>query len=249
VSELTPRALLLAMEGAAVNAWPALQTADIDGWLWRYTSGGSLRANSAATLAFNGRDCEAAIARVERLYREQGAPCRFTISDVSAPADLDGRLAARGYERGADHVTLAKPIAASAAMPDDVEVAHDPSPKWLEVYACGLTPDRRDIAPRILAGLPAQRTYFSCRRAQDVISSGLSVGEGALASVQCMATLPAARRGGGARSILRAIEACALHQGRLHLYLQAEAANAGAIALYEAFGFRLAGSYHMRARP
>ena len=72
---------------------------------------------------------------------------------------------------------------------------------------------------------------------------------GTLASVQCMATLPAERRRGGALSVLRAIEACALRQGRKHLYLQAEAANSGAAALYEAFGFRLAGTYHLRWKP
>jgi GNAT superfamily N-acetyltransferase len=244
-----PRPLLLAIEHAAVRAWPAVQTAAVDGWLWRHTSGGSLRANSAATLAFGGSDCETAIAQIEHLYRQRDAPCRFTVSDVAAPPDLDARLAARGYERGADHVTLAKTVAADAAMPDEVELARDPSPRWLEVYASGLSPDRRDIAPRILAGLPSERTYVSCRRAHAVISSGLSVGEGALASVQCMATLPAERRRGGALSVLRAIEACAHRQGRKHLYLQAEAANSGAIALYEAFGFRLAGTYHLRWKP
>jgi N-acetylglutamate synthase len=189
-----------------------------------------------------------AIERIERLYREKGAPCRFSITSVSAPPDLDARLAARGYERGEDHVTLAKAVAPDAAMPDDVELARDPSPQWLEVYAAGLSPDRRAMAPRILAGLPAERTYFACRRAGTVISSGLSVGEGSLASVQCMATLQAARRQGGALCVLRAIEARALRGGCAHLYLQAEAANRGAIALYEAFGFRLAGTYHVRSK-
>ena len=116
----------------------------------------------------------------------------------------------------------------------------------MAVYASGLSPDRRDIAPRILSALPGERSYVACRRAQTIISSGLSVAEGTLASVQCMATLPAQRRRGGALSVLRAIEACALSQGRAHLYLQAEAANSGAISLYEAFGFSLAGSYHLR---
>jgi ribosomal protein S18 acetylase RimI-like enzyme len=32
------------------------------------------------------------------------------------------------------------------------------------------------------------------------------------------------------------------------LYLQAEAANTAALALYRAFGFRLAGRYHMRSK-
>jgi hypothetical protein len=36
------------IEAAAVRSWPALETGDIDRWLWRYTSGGSFRANAAS---------------------------------------------------------------------------------------------------------------------------------------------------------------------------------------------------------
>jgi hypothetical protein len=31
---------LAEIEAAAVRSWPALETADVDGWLWRYASGG-----------------------------------------------------------------------------------------------------------------------------------------------------------------------------------------------------------------
>ena len=72
--------------------------------------------------------------------------------------------------------------------------------------------------------------------------------DGALASVQCMATRSDARRRGCARAVLRAIEAWAICQGARHLYLQAEWANRPAIALYEAFQFRVAGAYHVRSK-
>jgi ribosomal protein S18 acetylase RimI-like enzyme len=120
-----------------------------------------------------------------------------------------------------------------------------PAPDWLAVYLSGLSPDRRAAAPRILARLPPS-TYVGCRRAGRLISSGLSVVDGALASVQCMTTLPAARRQGGALAVLTAIEAGARKAGCTLLSLQAEAANAPALALYEAFGFRTAGRYHVR---
>jgi GNAT superfamily N-acetyltransferase len=63
-----------------------------------------------------------------------------------------------------------------------------------------------------------------------------------------MATLAAARRQGCARAILSAIEAWAAAQGGTHLYLQAEAANAAAIPLYEAVGFRVVGRYWVRMK-
>jgi hypothetical protein len=60
------RAQLARIEAAAARAWPALETADIDCWLWRYASGGSLRANSVSTLAFHGTD--AAVREAGRRY-------------------------------------------------------------------------------------------------------------------------------------------------------------------------------------
>jgi ribosomal protein S18 acetylase RimI-like enzyme len=102
------------------------------------------------------------------------------------------------------------------------------------------------VAPTILARLPERRMFFACRLAGEVVASGLSIADGELASVQCMATRSDARRRGCARAVLRAIEAWAAGQGARHLYLQAEWANRAAIALYEGFQFRVAGRYHVR---
>jgi len=240
---------LLEIEHAAVRSWPALETAEVDGWLWRYASGGSLRANSVAALLFTGSDANAAITAVEQLYQAKHAPCRFTVSDVSVPADLDKLLVNRGYDRGQDHVTMTKDIAGSTLpLPADVAVMREPTPEWLDIYLGGLNGDRRAAAPRILAGLPPQRSYLACGRTGRLLSSGLTVVDGALASVQCMATLPAARRQGGARAVLQAIEAHARAAGCHRLYLQAEAANTAAVALYQGFGFHIAGRYHVRSK-
>jgi N-acetylglutamate synthase len=130
----------------------------------------------------------------------------------------------------------------------EVGLSADPAADWLAVYLSGLSPDRREVAPVILAGLPAHRSYFSCRRAGTVVGSGLSIADGNLASVQCMATLASVRRQGCARAVLSAIEVWAAAQGCTYLYLQAETANTAAISLYEAFGFRVGGRYHLRTK-
>jgi ribosomal protein S18 acetylase RimI-like enzyme len=246
---MSPSTMLGQFEAAAVRSWPALETADIGGWLWRYASGGSFRANSVSALEFDGGDMVAAIHEVERRYRAKSARCLFTITEVSEPAGLDARLASMGYAQGEPHATMAKVISLARHRPADVELSAEPSPEWLPIYLAGLSADRRAVAPRILAGLPPRRCFFSCRRAGAVVGSGLSVADGQLASVQCMATLASARRQGAAQSVLRAVEAWAAGQGCTYLYLQVESVNVGAIALYEAFGFRVAGRYHVRVKP
>ena len=242
------RKILTDVEWAAVRSWPALETADIHGWLWRYASGGSQRANSVAALAFTGTNVERAIDDAEQRYRARGAPSRFTLSEIAVPGDLDARLERRGYARGDDHLTMVKEVSAAAAKPASVEISAAPDPAWMAVYLTGLSADRKAAAPAILAGLPAQRAFLSCRREVAVVASGLTIADGDLASVQCMATLPAARRKGCAHAVLRAIEAQAAARACRYLDPQAEAANVAAIGLYESFGFHVAGRYHLRTK-
>jgi N-acetylglutamate synthase len=239
-------ALLPAIEAAAVRGWPARATAHVDGWLWRHASGGSIRANSVAALTYTGADLDTSIDRVEAVAKAHGVPACFTISDISEPAGLDAALAARGYARGSDHVTMAKPVDPATPLPGDVTIAHAASAGWLDAYFSGLSADRRPVAPEILDRLPTTALYVAACSQGRVVSSGLSIPDGAVASVQCMATLPDAKRQGGARRVLAGIEHCAARNGQTVLYLQTGADNTAAQALYIRTGFSLIGRYHTR---
>jgi N-acetylglutamate synthase len=243
------KALLPTIEAAAVRGWPARDVAEVDGWLFRHASGGSVRANSVAALGYRGSDLDTSVNRIEALARAHGVPACFAISDVSAPAGLDDRLAARGYLRGADHVTMAKPVNPAAPLATDVTIAPAPSPGWLDAYLSGLTPDRRPVAPEILQRLPAAASYIGAQSNGRIISSGLTIPDGTLASIQCMATLPEAQRQGGAARVLQAVEHCAARAGQTVLYLQTGADNTGAQALYARAGFAIIGRYHTRTKP
>jgi N-acetylglutamate synthase len=249
--------LLSAIEAAAVRGWPALETREIDGWLWRYASGGSIRANSVAALTWTGRDLAAAVAACEAAYRAKGAPCVFTVSEVSQPQGLDQVLAERGYARGDDHVTMAKALSGvSAPLSADVspapsQVPSAPSEAWLRTYLSGLSPDRQGIARRLIANLPTKARFISDQPggSDTVSSTGLTISDGQLASVQCMATEPQRRRNGGATRVLATIEALASRDGVSHLYLQTGGDNTAAQALYARFGFVVVGRYHTRHKP
>lgn len=240
----------LAIEQAAERGWPALETADIDGWLARWSSGGSMRANSVSALTFHGSDLDRALERVRAFYSARGGIARFTITEIAAPVGLDAGLAARGWRRVGDHVTMARDLDRPVAPADASVVAHDaPTQEWAQAYLQGLSADRRQIAMRIVAGVPGPRRFFSVVRGGATIASGLSVADGAVASVQCMATLPGARRTGAATAILGAIASYAESLRASRLYLQADAANADAIRVYERNGFRVVGRYHSRELP
>jgi ribosomal protein S18 acetylase RimI-like enzyme len=235
VANLSPSSLR-AIERLHVRAWPALATADVDGWLWRRSGGGSNRANSVSTVRFTGNDAEGALDAIEARYRSCNAPARVCVYDLSEPADLTERLKTRGYTNNETTLTMAKPLVRRAGR-DDVTISERPGADWLAVYLGAITENRRVINAEILKSIPQPCAFFACRRDGRVISTGLGVADGDYAAIECMATCADARRQGGAQAVLAGIEHWACGQ-RVHtLALEAVAANTPAIDLYRGFGF------------
>jgi N-acetylglutamate synthase len=224
------------IERLHVRAWPAFETANIHGWLWRYSGGGSQRANSVSTVDFAGGDPALALDEVEARYRARNAIVRLHTYNLSAPAGIADLLQGRGYRAGETTLTMVKAVGTSNPSAD-VEVAATPGAQWREVYLGAISESRRSVNERILNAVPQPCGYFSCRRDGQVISTALCVADGDFAVVECMATRLDARRQGGADAVLRSLEAWAVERGVRALALQAVAVNAPAIALYTRFGF------------
>jgi len=225
-----------AIERLHVRAWPALATASVRGWLWRYSGGGSQRANSVSTVEFSGDDPAAALDEVEARYRARGAPTRIHTYDLTAPQGLTDLLRARRYGESETTVTMMKP-ATARELPAGVEIADTGDAAWREVYLAAITESRRATNARILDAIPRPCGWFACRRGGRTIATGLCVADGDLAVVECMATRADARRQGGGRAVLAGIEAWAAMRGVRALALQAVIGNLPAVALYRGFGF------------
>lgn len=237
---------ILAIERAAVYAWPANDTAHVGGWLWRHSSGGSQRANSVSTLDDPRSDAEAAIDAVEARYRALAAPVRIQVVDrFSQPGDLDARLARRGYVVH-DPVTALARRCTSADMPADVTVMPVPSDAWMDVYLANVAADRRPAAPAIVARVPAPRAFFGAMRDGELVSTALGVLYRNVVIAECVGTRADVRRSGGAAAAMRAVEAWGRAQGAEVIALHAVTANAPAQALYAALGYVPVGRSHYR---
>jgi hypothetical protein len=238
-----PRDTLLAIERTAVFAWPASETADIDGWLWRYSGGGSQRANSVSALAHRGADAELTIDEAERRYRARGASPMFQVCDVNAPADLDARLARRGYRLQEPCTCLAKRIspAISGGIDPGVEIADRAGEAWQSVYLSGITQSRRDFAPTILARVPRPSAFLLVRECGEPVATALGVVAERVVIAECVMTLASRRRNGAASRVMRGAA-----RGATVAALQAVAANAPAQALYARLDYARVGGYHYR---
>lgn len=237
---------VLAVEYAAVHAWPASETRDIDGWLWRYSGGNSQRANSVSPLRFHGNDPEAAITAAETLYFSRGPVCRFQVgTGYASPRDLDDRLVRRGYHIHDPVTTLMKRLDRTP-MPADVIIADKPDEGWMDVYLSNITPDRRPPAPAILASVPAPRAFLSVRRGGRTFSTALAVLNGDVVVAECIGTRSDERRGGAGLAVMLALESWGAEQGAKICGLQAVTANVAAQGLYGRLGYSAQNSYHYR---
>ncbi len=224
------------MERAHVLAWPALDSAVMDGWLWRYSGGGSQRANSVSALDFTGNDLSAAIDAMEARYRAVGAPARFHTYDDTAPSELADALRQRQYTQGDTTVTMFRRLtAADVAGPAEAEP--DPSQDWLAVYLGAITESRRAVNRQILRSVPAPHAFFRCQRNGETISTALCVIGFGCAVIECVATRPDARQQGGARAVLKKLLSWAATQQADTIGLQVVAGNTAGVRLYESLGF------------
>lgn len=231
------------VERAGGNAWPALETTNVDGWVWRHSGGGFGRSNSVFTLDFDGADPDAAIARVELYYQYRGRRARFRLSDVSEPPGLQAKLEARGYKRESGGIIMAKSVDRRRHDLDGVEWTAFPTPNWLRVYLGVLDEPRQRTVADLLGAVPTPRAFVSMRRRGLSFSSGLGTIEDGIVTIECIATREEMRGRGGARAILGGIETWAQQEGAHTLHLQVSDTNETALRLYRKFGFAEVGRY------
>jgi ribosomal protein S18 acetylase RimI-like enzyme len=220
------------MERAHVLAWPASRTANLDGWLWRSSGGGSQRANSVSTIDFTGNDVDTAIDTVESRYQALGAPTRFQTFDETSPPNLTERLRQRGYQQSETTITMFRrnePV----PPPDDTEQRDHAWQDWQDVYFSAITENRRAANAKILDAMTAPRAFF-CHRG---VATALCVIGFGCAVVECVATREDARRQGAAHAVMTGLLAWAAEQKADLVGLQVVAGNQAAVRLYEGLGF------------
>jgi N-acetylglutamate synthase len=135
--------LLRELETIVVDAWPAAETLERDGWLLRASGGPTHRGNSVATLDATGVvSLDARIDDAEAWYAERARPALFQIGPCAAPSGLDAALAARGYviegaarfaAAPAQEVIARTAAAADAATTLRASVEPKPNAAWLDV--------------------------------------------------------------------------------------------------------------------
>lgn len=257
---MTDSHTLLMLETLAANAWPAAEVELCGGWRLRSTHGVTRRANSVWPNHDDGAlSLATKLAQVEAFYAARNRPVIYQICDAMQPAHLDAVLAEHGYlfeaptfVQTAPLTTLIERLPSLRAYPTfEVEVSEEFDDQWFAFYcrsenvSAAATPVRQQIVQRIAP----PHGFVTLYADGEVAALGLGVVEAGWLGIFSMATLPAYRRQGAARAILRTLAVWAQLYDAQHAYLQVMENNLPAQQLYASAGFTIAYRYHYRVKP
>ncbi|MER6024572.1 GNAT family N-acetyltransferase [Streptomyces sp. NPDC001851] len=240
-------------ELAAVVArgWPPLETERLGQWELRAAGGYTRRANSVLPLGDPGVPLDAALAAVRRWYDERGLPAYVqTATGAEGTQELlCAELERRGWVREvtAEVWTGALAPVADRAGGAGVVLSRQADEAWLARYQRkGVS----EVALRVLHGGPS--VWFASvpgAAGEPLAAIGRCVVDGRWAGFAAVEVDPWRRRQGLATEVTAALARRALDEGASAAWLQVEADNDGARALYAALGFVPHHAYHHYRAP
>lgn len=239
-------ALALRAEQAGLNASAPPQQTDIDGWLIRLSPGKAKRSRCINALREGTLPLDELLARCQRAFDAAGLPLAVRVTPWSQPADLDARLAAKGWGAfDAADVMLLDALTPDAA-PAELQALDAPAYAALVGALRGSTPTAIAAHAERIANAPVAYQGFALNDATGrLLACGQMVVDGDLVGLYDIAS--AVTRQGHGERLCRALLARAEAQGARHAYLQVGSDNDVAQRLYRRLGFVFAYRYHYRS--
>jgi GNAT superfamily N-acetyltransferase len=238
-----PAASFEELARVTARAWQPLESEPLGEWTLRAAAGFTRRANSVLPLGDPGIPLDEALARVTSWYAERGLPSYVQTATGAAGTQelLCAALDERGWEREVSaevRIAALAPVGdADAPAADDVRLTRTPDAAWLGRYGRVKDPE---VARRMLVEGPS--VWFASLAGGRAI--GRCVVDGRWAGFAAVTVDPEHRRGGLATAVMAALARRALEEGASAAWLQVEAENGGARALYDGMGFASHHAYH-----
>jgi len=229
-----------AIERATVAAVSPLAVEELDGWLLPFDDGTVKRARSAVPL-HRGEVSERTLDRIEDRYDSRQFVPALRLADEGCFDGLRAELERRHYVGDSPtcvqigSARLMREASAPGAALAEVELAPDEA--WATLFL-GEGFDPVDGAHRVRALSRAKGSlYASVREGRRTVAAGaMAFGHG-WASVHGMRTEKSQRGRGLAGRVLAGLAQAALERGFERIFLQVDAHNAAAHALYRRAGF------------
>ena len=231
------------------RAWRPVESKRLGDWELRAASGFTRRANSVLPLGDPGLPLDEALDVVRRWYGDRGLPAYIqTATGAEGTQEvLCAELERRGWVR---EVSAELWIGALAPVADrdegvGVVLSREADEAWLSRYQRkGVS----EVALKVLGSGPS--VWFATVPGEESPAAiGRCVVDGRWASFAAVEVDPAMRRRGLATVVMAALARRALDEGASAAWLQVEAENVGARALYAGMGFGAHHAYHHYREP
>ncbi|MFI7013170.1 GNAT family N-acetyltransferase [Streptomyces sp. NPDC050164] len=236
----------------AARAWRPVESERLGDWELRAASGFTRRANSVLPLGDPGVSLDEALEAVRRWYAERGLPAYVqTATGAEGTQELlCAELEARGWVREVTAEMWVGPLApvADLAEPSGVALSREADEAWLARYQRkGVS----EVALRVLGSGPSVWFATVTGSAEDEAPAaiGRCVVDGRWAGFAAVEVDPDLRRQGLGTAVMAALARRALDEGASAAWLQVEAENEGARALYAGMGFAAHHAYHHYRAP
>lgn len=239
-------------EAAAFRAWPAA-TVEYDGtWLTRLTAGHpAKRLNSVNPLdPGDDQDLERRIARAARRFRAYGRPLTFRISPLAGDA-ISTHLDAAGWSRFGESLVMRVRLDTIAFDESVHQIPLRDIGRYVSaaIRIGSLSPDHQPGLTELVGSIAPEVGLFVTERTDAPVATTICVHDGDLAGLFEVATRPGERNAGHGRQIVLSALNWARRRGARFGWLQVEAANAPAVALYASIGFEEIYRYVYRRPP
>jgi len=235
----------------ANNAWPAKYYFFLNGWVLRFTSGATGRANSVLPLRYWGQNLEEDIRTVEEAYSAHNLPAKFMLYDYYAPENLQTELSNCGYYSDPEVYVMGAALTDFERMPLNHQYKYAGKPEktqeWYDAFISLTT--HRSTSDLIIMGEIMDRIrvpkkmYFSAYREDHIIGVVLGTLERGYLGILDLIIASAYRQKGIATSLLQKLVEWAESQGGKNLYLQVVKDNSEAVSLYRKLNMKKLFSY------
>ena len=233
------------IEHATLTAVAPEQIDAIDGWLLPMDPGTVGRAHSAVPLHHGPHD-PALIGTIAQRYRKAGLRPVLRLPDVPAFEPWWPELRAQGFRREQPTLTQTGALGGLLALAPNADgVSLDPRPDaaWMAMFL-GKGMDPVDGASRSKALSRAEGTLFaSLRQGGETLACGAACFAQGWLSMHGLRTAVRQRGRGLAGRMIRAMALEAQRRGIARAFLQVDASNEPALALYRRAGMATAWSY------
>ncbi|MFO1218594.1 MAG: GNAT family N-acetyltransferase [Burkholderiaceae bacterium] len=236
-----------------MNASAPPQQRWVDGWLVRFSPGKAKRARCINAVAAGRMTLGDKLVVCRQIFDEASLPLVFRITPFSQPASLDDELDAMGLTRLDDTrvmVCTELPTASAEAWPDRVSLQRMGQSAFAHTVGQlrGSPLAQRQAHAQRLELSPVPFEGWALKRSDDgaVFACGQIAREADLVGIYDVFTAPEARGQGWSRRLCEHLLSLARQQGARTAYLQVDADNAPARAVYHRLGFADGYAYHYR---